>query len=148
MTAATSFPTTTPAPRRIHELLAVAGILQTAALLTPAVRVALVGTTTFLRVQTAGPALVVLGLLTVAMALRPSVWWRWIPGVLSAAVVALVYWRILTAPSGTFADVALRRAVHPAWGFVPMCAAVALNLIAAVWMPGPNIGVERPRTDP
>jgi hypothetical protein len=116
-------------------LLVVAGLLQTAAVLTPAVRISLVGTKPFLGVQTAGPVLIVLGLLTIAVAFRPSAWWRWIPALLSAAVVALVYWRIVTAPSGTFADVALRRAVHPAWGFVPMCAAVAVNLVAAVWMP-------------
>jgi hypothetical protein len=115
-----------------------AGILQIAALLTPAVRITLAGTTSFIRVHAAGPALVMLGLLTIAVAFRPSVWWRWIPGVVSAAVVGLVYWRILTAPSGTFADIALRRAVHPAWGFIPMWAAISLSLVAAVWMPRPK----------
>jgi hypothetical protein len=135
VTAATSVSSTAQPTRRTHGLLVVAGILQTAAVLTPAVRISLVGTKPFLGVQTAGPVLIVLGLITIAVAFRPSAWWRWIPAVLSAAVVALVYWRVVTAPSGTFADVALRHAVHPAWGFIPMCAAVAVNLVAAVWMP-------------
>jgi hypothetical protein len=73
----------------------------------------------------------VLGALTAAAALRPRGWWRWAPGALSAAVLAVAYWRLTRAPSGTFADPLLRRALRPAWGFVPMGLAVLLGIAGA-----------------
>jgi hypothetical protein len=126
-----------PPRQRPHRLLLTAGALQLAALFAPAVRVPLVGTIPFVRVPTAGALLIALGLLTVPVALR---WnrWRWLPGGLSAAVVAIVYARIVLAPSGTFVDPLLRRAVHPAWGFAPMSLAVALSLAAASLRPRPR----------
>jgi hypothetical protein len=42
-----------------------------------------------------------------------------------------MYWRIVTAPSGTFIDPLLRRAVDPGWGFVPMGIAALVSLLGA-----------------
>jgi hypothetical protein len=100
-------------------------------MLTPAVRVPMVGYIPFFRVPTAGVLLIVLGVLTVSIAFRPHGWWRWAPGVFSGVVVAIAYWRIVHTPSGTFADVVLRRTVHPAWGFAPMSLVVVISLCSA-----------------
>ena len=109
----------------------VAALLQVAAIFTPAVRVRILGTIPFLRLPKAGVVLLILAMLSVAAAFRPSNRWRWLPGVLSASVVGVAYWRIVTAPSGSFVDPLLRRAVHPAWGFALMSVAVACSIAAA-----------------
>ncbi|MBV9880594.1 MAG: hypothetical protein JO180_08860 [Gemmatirosa sp.] len=121
---------TAPRPNVSRTLLA-AGVLQLVATLAPAARVRIVGGVSFLRLPTAGVALVALGALTLAVALRPRGWWRWLPSGLSAVVVAAVYWRLGRSPSGTFVDPVLRHALHPSWGFVPMAAAVVLGLVGA-----------------
>lgn len=128
MTAARS----TPAPpRRPNVLLLVAAVLQIAALLTPAIRVRIVGTIAFVRVPDAGLAFAVLALFAVVVAFVPRGWWRWMPAGLTAALTAIVYARVRLSPSGTFVDPLLRHAMHPAWGFVPMAAAALLGLAGA-----------------
>jgi hypothetical protein len=122
-------PAATP-PRASRPLL-VAGVLQLVALLAPAARVRLVGSISFLRLPNAAPVLAALGALAIAAALRPRGWWRWLPGPLSAAVLAVVYWRLVRAPSATFVDPVLRHAVSPSWGFLPMCVAVMLAIVGA-----------------
>lgn len=112
-------------------MLLAAGCLQLAALLAPAARVRVIGAIAFARIPTAGVALGVLGALTIAVALRPRGWWRWVPGVLSALVLTVTYWRLTQAPSGSFVDPVLRRALHVGWGFGPMGGAVLLSLVAA-----------------
>ncbi|MEP6618800.1 MAG: hypothetical protein ABJE47_05780 [bacterium] len=107
-----------------------AGVLQIAALFTPAAHVRLLGDISFFRLPTAGAVLLGLGLLTLGLTLHPGRWWRWLPGLASAAVLAISYWRIVYSPSATFADPLLRHAVHPSWGFVPIGAAVAIGLLA------------------
>jgi len=115
----------------VSRTLLAAGVLQLAALVTPAARVRIVGGLAFYRVPTAGVALAVLGALTLAVALRPRGWWRWLPSALATAVLAVLYWRLVRAPSATFIDPLLRHAVHPSWGFAPMAAAVLLGLVGA-----------------
>jgi hypothetical protein len=117
--------------RRPSPTLLAAGVLQIAAVFTPAVRIPFVRGILFLRLPTAGVLLVALGLIAVGVAFRPAGWWRWLPSILSGAIVTAAYLRILHAPSGTFGDFLLRRTVHPDWGFVPMGAAVALGLVGA-----------------
>ena len=119
-----------PAPRVDRTLLA-AGCLQLIALLTPAAHARVVGSIAFARVPTAGIVLAILGALTIAVALRPRGWWRWLPGVLSALLLAVVYWRLTQAPSGGFVDPVLRRVVGVGWGFVPMGLAVLGSLVGA-----------------
>ncbi|HTE48170.1 MAG TPA: hypothetical protein VK636_23195 [Gemmatimonadaceae bacterium] len=116
------------APSRTNHVLVAAGVMQLVALLTPAVRVRLAGTIPFFRLPNAGVVLVALGVLTVAIAFRPRGWWRWIPGVLSGVIVTVAYFRIVTAPSGSFLDPLLRHAVHPSWGFVAMTVAILFSL--------------------
>jgi len=106
-----------------------AGIFQLASLLAPAARVRLLGTIPFFRLPNAGVALVVLGLFTLVVAVRPHRVWRWVPVLLSTFIVALAYYRIANAPTGRFFDPVVRRAVHPAWGFAPMAAAILLGLL-------------------
>ena len=65
------------------------------------------------------------------MALLRRGWWRALPGGLTAVVLAVVYWRLARAPSGSFVDPVLRHAVRPSWGFVPMGIAVLVGLIGA-----------------
>ena len=112
-------------------MLLAAGLLQIAAIVTPAASAPVAGSVPFHDVETAGALLLVLGLLNLVVALRPAGWWRWLPGALTAVLLALMYWRIVTAPSGTFIDPLLRRAVEPGWGFVPMGAAALLSLLGA-----------------
>jgi uncharacterized membrane protein HdeD (DUF308 family) len=90
-----------------------------------------VGGVPFVRLPTAGATLVVLGLLTLAIALRPHRWWRFIPSMLSSAILVVVYFRLTRNPSHTFVDPLLRHLLHPSWGFVPMGIAVVLSLVAA-----------------
>jgi len=119
------------AATRPDRLLFLAGVLQVVATFTPAARLRIVGGLSFVRLPNAGVTLVVLGLLTLAIALRPNRWWRFIPGILSGAILVLVYFRLRRNPSHTFVDPLLRHLLHPSWGFVPMGAAVLLSLVAA-----------------
>jgi len=116
---------------RPDRVLFLAGLLQVLASFTPAARMRIVGGVSFVRLPTAGVTLVVLGLLTLAIALRPNKWWRWIPGILSSAILAVVYFRLKRNPSHTFVDPLLRHLLHPSWGFVPMGIAVLLSLLGA-----------------
>jgi len=124
-------PLPAPSRRASRLLLVAAGLLQAAAMLAPAARAPLAGSIPFRGVEPAGALLLVLALLNLVVALRPAGWWRWLPGALTAVLLALMYWRIVTAPSGTFIDPLLRRAVEPGWGFVPMGAAALLSLLGA-----------------
>src|SRR5438105_4031321 len=90
--------------RRVDPTLLVAGLLQLAAMLAPAARVRILGRVSFFRLPTAGPALLALGVLTLVVALWPRGWWRWAPGVLSGAVLAIAYGRLVRSPSGTWVD--------------------------------------------
>ena len=116
---------------RLNRFLLIAGLALVAAAFTPAGHVRLLGNISFIRLPTAGVAFVTLGLLTSLMALRPRGWWRWIPGIAAIVLLAVVYTRLRWAPSGGFFDPVLRRAVRPAWGFVPMTLAALLMLGAA-----------------
>jgi hypothetical protein len=129
----------------MSRLLLGAGCLQLAALFAPAARARLLGPVSFARLPNAGVALAALGALTIAAALLPRVRWRWVPGALSAAVLGVVYWRLSRAPSGTFVDPLLRHVLHPAWGFVPMTAAVVLGLVGAVDTKGADVTAPRAR---
>ena len=121
-------PPTSPT-RGPDPLLLAAGVLQIACAFTPAARVRLLGTMPFARLPSAGVALLVLGAATLLVAYRPARRRRARPGVCSALVRAVAYWRLAFAPSGTFVDPVLRRAVRPAWGFAPMAAVVALGIL-------------------
>ena len=113
-------------------LLAIAGVAQIAAAFTPAAHVRLRGSIPFFRLPNAGIAFVVLGVITVLLTFAPRGWWRSIPPLVAAALCAVVYGRLRWEPSGGFADPLLRHLVRPAWGFVPMLAAVALALIVGL----------------
>lgn len=119
---------------RADPLLFAAGVLQLAATLTPAAHVKVLGAVSFVRLPTAGSALVGLSVLTLTLSLLPRGWWRWLPALLSAVVTGLVYWRLRRSPSGTFLDPLLRHALHPSWGFVPMSVAILVNLAGAARM--------------
>ncbi|MEP6493328.1 MAG: hypothetical protein ABJF01_11660 [bacterium] len=119
------------APSRLSRPLLAAGVLQLGAVLTPAVRARIVGTIPFFRLPNAGVVLVALGVLTIAIAFRPGGWWRWVPGALSAVIVAVAYVKIVRAPSGSFFDPVLRHAVHPGWGFGAMTIAILFSLGSA-----------------
>jgi hypothetical protein len=84
----------------------------------------------FFRLPNAGIALAVLAALTVAAGFVAHRWWSSVPAALSALILGVAYWRILTKPSGFFIDPLVRRLVHPAWGFWPMCLSVFLALAA------------------
>ena len=137
------------AARRVNRTMFIAGLLQIAAVYSPAARVRVYGFIPFHRIPNGGVALLTLGVLTLVVALRPTGWWRWVPAPLTAAVLAVVYWRITHNPSLTFIDPFLRRLVHPAWGFIPMSAAALIGFIAATMVrqarpaetPGPAIDV-------
>ena len=116
-----------------------AGLLQIASVYAPAARVRIYGVIPFHRIPNGGAALLTLGVLTLVVALRPTGWWRWLPAPLTAAVLAIVYWRITHNPSLTFVDPLLRRLVHPSWGFMPMSAAVLGSLIGAGVVRRPKI---------
>ncbi|AHG92776.1 Protein of unknown function DUF2809 (plasmid) [Gemmatirosa kalamazoonensis] len=118
--------------RAADRVLLVAGLLQLAAVFTPAAHARVVGGVPFVRLPTAGVALVTLGAATLVVSLWRRGWWRRVPGALSALVLAVVYWRLTRAPSGTIADPLLRRVLHPSWGFVPMTLAVLLALVGTV----------------
>jgi hypothetical protein len=122
------------AERRPNMIIATAGALQLAALLTPAVHVPLARPILFLRLPNAGIALAVLAIFTIAIAFRVRGWWRWLPGLLSALLLIVAYWRIARTPSGTVADVVLRHTVHPAWGFVPMGISILIGLVGAAFV--------------
>jgi MFS family permease len=125
---------TIAAPRfEANLLLIVAGLTQIVAAFTPAGRGRLVGVISFAHLpKGAGVAFVVLGILTALVALWRRGWWRWLPGLLSAALLAVIYMRLRWAPSGTFADPLVRRIVHPSWGFYPMGVAILLSLAAPI----------------
>jgi len=112
--------------------LLIAGLAQIAAAFTPAGRGRLVGVIPFIRLPNAGVAFVVLGILTALVALWRRGWWRWIPGLVSAALLTVVYMRLRWDPSGTFADPVVRRIVRPSWGFYPMGVAIFLSLAAPI----------------
>jgi hypothetical protein len=124
---------TIAAPRfEANLLLIVAGLTQIVAAFTPAGRGRLLGAIPFVRLPQAGVAFVVLGILTALVALWRRGWWRWLPGLLSAALLAVVYMRLRWQPSGTFADPLVRRIVRPSWGFYPMGVAILLSLAAPI----------------
>jgi len=112
--------------------LVIAGLAQIAAAFTPAGRGRLLGVIPFIRLPNAGVAFVVLGILTALVALWRRGWWRWIPGLASAALLTVVYMRLRWDPSGTFADPLVRRIVRPSWGFYPMGVAIFLSLAAPI----------------
>ena len=116
---------------RPDRLLFLAGLLQVVATFTPAARMRVVGAVSFVRLPNAGVTLIILGLLTLAIALRPHRWWRFIPGILSSVILVVVYFRLKRNPSHTFVDPLLRHLLHPSWGFVPMSAAAVFSLVAA-----------------
>jgi hypothetical protein len=122
----------TPAPAfDTNRLLLIAGLAQVAAAFTPAGHVRFSGPLLFIRLPNAGIAFIVLGVFTALVALRPRGWWRWIPGLASAILLAIVYTRLRWEPSGGFADPLLRRMVRPSWGFYPMALTILLALGAA-----------------
>ena len=126
-------PATSRPPRSAaNVLLVIAGLAQIAAAFTPAARVRLRGSIPFYRLPNAGGAFIVLAVLTALLAFAPRGRWRLLPGLASAALSAVVYARLRWEPSGGFADPLLRHLVRPAWGFVPLAAAVALALIAGL----------------
>lgn len=125
--------------RRINRTLFLAGLLQIASVYSPAARVRIYGVIPFHRIPNGGAALLTLGVLTLVVALRPGGWWRWVPASLTAAVLAIVYWRITHNPSLTFVDPLLRRLVHPSWGFMPMSAAVLGSISGAAMVRRPRI---------
>jgi len=127
-----------PAARRINRTMFIAGLLQIASVYAPAARVRIYGVVPFHRIPNGGVALLTLGVLTLVVALRPTGWWRWVPAPLTAAVLAVVYWRITHNPSLTFVDPLLRRLIHPSWGFMPMGAAVLGSLVGAAAVRGPK----------
>jgi len=125
----------------------IAGLLQIASVYAPAARVRIYGVVPFHRIPNGGVALLTLGVLTLVVALRPTGWWRWVPAPLTAAVLAVVYWRITHNPSLTFVDPLLRRLIHPSWGFMPMGAAVLGSLVGASAVRGPKpVGAPAPST--
>jgi hypothetical protein len=122
----------TPTPAfDANRLLLIAGLAQVAAAFTPAGHVRFSGPLPFIRLPNAGIAFIVLGVFTALVALRPRGWWRWIPGLASAILLAIVYARLRWEPSGGFADPLLRRMVRPAWGFYPMALSILFALGAA-----------------
>jgi hypothetical protein len=128
------------AVRRVaRRVLMAAGLLQICALFTPAAHVRVLGDMTFFSLPTAGAVLLALAILTIGVGLRPGGWWRFVPGLLSAAVLAVSRWRIIHSPSATFADPLLRHAVHPSWGFWPMGIVVGVGLVAATLASRSNV---------
>src|SRR5262245_37861847 len=113
----------------------IAGLAQIFAAFTPAGHARLLGAISFIRLPQAGIAFVVLGALTVLVAVRPRGWWRWIPGLASAALLAVVYARLRWQPTGGFADPLVQRMVRPDWGFYPMGSAIFLALAMAASIP-------------
>jgi hypothetical protein len=127
------------AARRVNRTMFVAGLLQIASIYSPAARVKIYGLVPFLRVPHGGVALLTLGVLTMVVALRPIGWWRWVPGPLTAGVLAFIYWRVTHNPSRTFVDPLLRHLMHPSWGFVPMSVAVAVGVTGAAMVRVPKL---------
>ena len=127
-----SYKTVAALRSRANVFLLAAGLAQIAAAFTPAGRGRLVGVIPFIRLPNAGVAFVVLGILTALVALWRRGWWRWIPGIVSAALLTVVYMRLRWDPSGTFADPVVRRIVRPSWGFYPMGVAIFLSLAAPI----------------
>lgn len=109
----------------------IAGVAQLVSATTPAANVRFSPDLAFHELPSAGVALLVLGALTVLVAMRPRGRWCWVPGALSVLVLAVAFWRLQWVPTSSFADPLVQHAVGPAWGFVPMSAAVVLGLIGA-----------------
>src|SRR5262245_29448279 len=128
---------TIDAPPRsgVNFVFLIAGLAQILAAFTPAGHARLLGGISFIRLPHAGIAFVVLGALTVLVAVRPRGWWRWIPGLASAALLAVVYARLRWQPTGGFADPLGRRMVRPAWGFYPMGSAIFVTMAIAASIP-------------
>ena len=120
--------------------MVLAGVLQLVAAFAPAARVRIVGPVSFVRLPTAGAALVGLAVVTVTIAALPRRWWRMLPGLLTAVILWVVHWRLLHAPSGTFIDPVLRHTLRPSWGFVPMGVAAFLSTMGAMvaWIASPK----------
>jgi hypothetical protein len=118
-----------------------AGLLQIASIYSPAARVRIYGLVPFFRVPSAGVALLALGVLTLVVALRPIGWWRWVPAPLTAAILAVVYWRVTHNPSQTFVDPLLRHLMYPSWGYIPMGMAVLISLVGAAMIRAPQRAV-------
>jgi len=125
----------TPPRSGTNLVFLIAGLAQILAAFTPAGHARLLGAISFIRLPQAGIAFVVLGALTVLVAVRPRGWWRWIPGLASAALLAVVYARLRWQPTGGFADPLVRRMVRPAWGFYPMGSAIFVALAMAASIP-------------
>ncbi len=125
--------------------MVLAGALQLVAAFAPAARVRFVGPVSFVRLPTAGAALVGLAVVTVTVAALPRRWWRMLPGLLSGVILWIVHWRLLHAPSGTFIDPVLRHTLRPSWGFVPMGIAAFLSTTGAMiaWAASPKRIVAR-----
>lgn len=121
--------------RPVRTGLLAAGVGQLLALFTPAAQVRLAGGLSFREVESAGVALAVLGVATIgASVIRPRVQaaWRVVPGSLSLLVLAVLYARIRSAPTGTFLDPLVRHGVRPSWGFVPMGLAALASVLCAL----------------
>ena len=120
--------------------MVLAGVLQLVAAFAPAAHVRIVGLVSFVRLPTAGAALVGLAVVTVTVAALPRRWWRVFPGLLTAVILWIVHWRLLHAPSGTFIDPVLRHTLRPSWGFVPMGIAAFLSVLGAMvaWIASPK----------
>src|SRR5581483_1542140 len=119
-TSPASPPPTRSSGRSFSVWMFAGGLLQAAALFTPAVRVKLAGTKQFLELPKAGVAFAVLAGITLVVAFAPRRWWRVLPGLLCGVLAGGANWRIVHSPSGYFIDPLLRHAVHPAWGFALM----------------------------
>jgi hypothetical protein len=104
----------------------------------------------FIRLPTAGAALVGLAVVTVTIAALPRRWWRVLPGLLTVVILWIVRWRLLHAPSGTFIDPVLRHTLRPSWGFVPMGMAALLSTMGATvaWIASPKRIVARAESIP
>ncbi|HYW30948.1 MAG TPA: hypothetical protein VE869_05520 [Gemmatimonas sp.] len=121
-----------PAPAvGVDRTMLIAGVAQLVAATTTAANVRFAPDRAFHELPSAGVALLVLGTLTVVVAVRPRGLWRWMPGACSLLVLAVAFWRLQWAPTTSFADPLLQHAVGPAWGFMPMVGAVALGLVGA-----------------
>ena len=127
-------PSTTGRRRRprLHHLLWIAGLAQIAAAFAPAARVRLLSDISFVRLPNTGVAFSCL----VFSPLREQQFCRArlgrsIPGLVSLGLLFVMYAKLRYAPWGGFFDPMLRRAVRPAWGFVPMSIAALFLLVAA-----------------
>ena len=120
--------------------MVLAAVLQLVSTFAPAAHVRLVGPVSFVRLPTAGAAIVGLAVVTITAAGLPRRWWRMLPGLLTGAILWIVYWRLRHAPSGTFIDPVLRHTLRPSWGFMPLGFAAFLSAAAAMigWIATPR----------